>query len=468
MSASAVLLPLENPTALTVVPCALQLVIPEQSQRVPTHFIIIIDVSDSMIDSNKLENVKHSASLVLHFLSASDKMSIITFGDNSTIHCNSIVCSSENKGLIQSVIAGIQADGCTNLSAGLLSINSILNVNESDSRKTGVILLTDGLANTGVRSSPGLLALLDTIHVKHPHLSFQFVGYGMDHNSELLKAMAENTRGSYSIVESKEGAATVIGDSLGSLFSCVGQLVTIQCPPNSTVHGPYTIRRDNTIVIGDIYQGSDTVVLIDIPKGTSVPIVMEVTGTALPTLNTFKIGCPLKDWDPNAVDESFQISVGLTKLRYKCSNLFKEIQTITVHSPPDSKRAIKTAIQSFKEAIHRTAYDGNLVAMTLREECKSLEEAFNMISNTYINTGDIFSRLRQHETFIGLGRGTTMPITSQSPNAMVDEDSNPMSYLRSPTGNRLQRHVTDLMASMSIVPNDPAAIEEATQLSQAI
>ena len=78
---------LELPTVAAASPehvlCAVRLRAPENVERVPTHFILLLDVSSSMEDDNKLENCKKCVSLILNVLSERDLLTLITFGDSA-------------------------------------------------------------------------------------------------------------------------------------------------------------------------------------------------------------------------------------------------------------------------------------------------------------------------------------------------------------------------------------------------
>ena len=63
-------------TSTTTVPCAIRIKAPENVTRVPTHIILLIDVSESMIDDNKLINVKKCAASIVNFLNDSEKIGI--------------------------------------------------------------------------------------------------------------------------------------------------------------------------------------------------------------------------------------------------------------------------------------------------------------------------------------------------------------------------------------------------------
>lgn len=487
-------------TVGTHVPAALLLRAPEpplETSRVPTHFILLMDTSDSMNDDSKLENVKHSARLVLHFLGPQDRLSLLTFDHTSKTLCAALGCSDANKELIRGILDELQTGGSTNLSSGIARVSNVLTQLYTQSPelralKTGLLLLTDGHANRGLTGFEDLKALLLSLHQKFPALTMNFVGYGTDHNGVLLKEMAERTQGSYSLIEHNEGAATVFGDMLGSLFSCVAQTVQVLCPEGTTVQGQWSCSTKGEIELGDLYAGSETVLLLMVPKA-SIYQTIRVYGTSLPSLDTFERTGTFR-WVPDRVTTPeftrMRQSIELTQLRHEIARMFRYLRTEMDVSPSSFLpriRAIETRLvaEDLRE---------NPVVQMLREEVTSLLEAIEELTSAShfpASSAELRTRLSQHEAFVGLGRGTAAPIQSRhrrtqaatppSPQAawasVADED--PVSHavrppatpglatvLASPFRSRAQRHVAGLMATMSIRPEDIDAIREAAEYSR--
>jgi len=322
--------------------------------------------------------------------------------------------------------------------------------------KCGVLLLTDGHANRGVYESDKLLKMFDTVHEQNPQLSFTVVGYGTTHNAVLMKSIAENTNGAYCVVENLEGAATVIGNTIGGLFSCYAQLVKLKCPEGTQVHWAHKVVN-GSIVIGDMYDESEQILLFDIPK-TAMTTPLVLSGTTLPNLETFTVDIPVTPWSNNTNNSELYTAVDLTVLRYTCSNLFKELTTRS------NMTEIAAKIAEFRTAIFAEKYNNNPVADMLRSECKSLETAYTNLRTS--RAGDTITRVHQHIAFTSLGRGMTQEISlsrEDNPNQPVQEPSQVMS----PGTGRMQRRVTNLMATMSSGghPN-PSDLRAAREISQ--
>jgi hypothetical protein len=389
-----------------------------------------------MSEESRLANVKHSASLILNFLGPSDRLSVITFGDESEILCSAVACTSQQKKVIQTVIDMIVVNGCTNLSAAILNVKTVATA--ATTLKTGVLLLTDGHANRGTCTSEAILDMFNTVHTQNPELSFTVVGYGTMHNAPLMKSIAENTQGAYCIVENLEAAASVVGNSIGGLFSCSAQLLQAKCPDGTKIHWAHKVVN-NTIKVGDIYDESDKILLFDLPvNALTQPIVL--TGTTVPALEPFSIEVVAKPWSATPIDIEFFTAVELTTLSYKCSSLFTEL----TNTESSNLTRITSDIAEFRIAIFAEKYNGNPVADMLRSECKSLETALAGICRSA--TPDMISRIHQHAAFTSLGRGISQPISLTQ---AEDNPSHPAEAVMSPATSRIQRRVTNLMATMS-------------------
>lgn len=396
---------------------ALRIVPPENGivERTPSHFIALIDISDSMHDNNKLSHVKHCLSLLLGYLTANDELSLVTFGDAAATHFSRLKMSPAGVATANATIQALHTDGCTNLSAGLAAVRDILqSVTDSRSRlKQGVLILTDGHANRGVYEPTELRSVGKRLFELFPGLSMSYVAYGgTTHNADLLKGMAEDVNGAYSIVECIEDAALSMGEMLGGILSCVAQNVTVTVGQNVVVRGPPRPRTpDGTAIqIGDIYAGTPVLLLLDFPPESLVNAT--VRGAILPTLDIFSIEMGAAA----AAGTQRDIEVELTELRYKCSDLYKKIQTAL-----DQRRAhqvcetIREEIAQLRSALEDDLYAGHPILELLSREIPSLEAAITAAAAAGEEAGGmnpllLRTQLLQHEAFVALGRGASQPI----------------------------------------------------------
>lgn len=434
---------LEAPTD-SATSASLKIQVPASEARTPSHFVALLDVSDSMNQDDKLKHAKHCMSLLLKFMSPLDEISIVIFGESSQILVNRVKTVETELPRIQRAIESIKTNLCTNLSAGLGAVREVLEGARGSPLKTGLLLLTDGHANAGVYSPPELMAIIKRLVEVFPTLSYSFLAYGTDHNAELLKALSDETRGSYSIVESLESAALAIGNALGGIISCVAQNVAVEVPKGTTVEGPYKIV-DNRILLGDLYADSSVFLLLKKRPGPCF-----LTGATLPLLDLFRTEVPEQNssFERNA-------EVELTRLRYTCAELFRDIRRTVLCG--DARRRILLDIVAFTEKLSDPFLAGNPITAMLKGEVESMEGAISQIDdNGGMTPNLLFSHLVQHEAFSSSGGGVTNPIRRR--NARVnweDEAEEPRTYsgasqgIQSPITPGVQRRTAAAMRMLS-------------------
>ena len=429
-------------------PAALRISTAPSNLRTPTHFIALIDVSESMEDKSKLIHVKHCMSLLLKFLTADDCLSIISFGEESTILLNRVKADTSQIPVIEKAIESLAVNGCTNYSAGLGSVRQILDESPISSHKPGLLTFTDGHANRGVFDPPSLNAMVSRIHELYPTLSFSFVAYGTEHNAALLKAMSDTVMGSYSIVESLEGSATAMGDCIGGILSCSAQNVAIEFPTGTVAHGPYTVSASGRLVLGDLYAGTDTTILVTAMEG---PVI--VTGVTLPNLD------PFRHTASTSLDTAPNVEITVTRLRYRCAALFSKIRDSIRQSASFTEE-----IESFRLACSDPALAEHPVIPMLKAEILSMEAAVQNI--TAGATQGLDAQLTQHAAFTSMLRGTTTSIMSQSGghrartrvrfNSVESDELEDPVIMTSPMRSTRQQQVTSMMRESSLGGGAPS------------
>jgi hypothetical protein len=386
-----------------LVPCAIRLKAPDSSQRIPTHFILLLDVSESMSDDNKLSNVKRCAEIVLQILTDQDRISLITFGENAKLHLNRVVADETHKVSIRSVIQGLVCDGCTNLSAGLGYVREVC---EGEQMKTGLLLLTDGHANRGVSSPESLRTIFKRLHDDISILSLNCIAYGSDHNAELLRGVAEDSQGTYVIVNTIEDTAMAFGDTLGGLLSCAFQNVAISIPLHTNVHGPYTIV-ENKIVIGDIYSGTSPLLLVDISAGQlkNNTSCLTIKGIKLPEFTPLTFN-PIIEYESER-----QLDVETTRLRYKCTSILKDLKD-WISLSLFAKSEMTERITNFENLLQDSFFSGNILIELLKNEVTVMRETLGRLTTGFLDNTDS-AVMSQHITSLGLARGFSTPMAPQ-------------------------------------------------------
>jgi hypothetical protein len=369
---------------------ALTINAPQQSERIPMHFIMVLDNSGSMEADDKMKNVKKCIKLLLNFLNDTDAISLITFHSSSRIHIKNMPTTEANKSYIASVIDKIEPQDMTNLSAALGNVRKLADIS---TKKTGVIILTDGIINQGIRTEAELLQIVTSIKTSYSGISINCIGYGTDHNASLLKDIAVTANGSYNIVNTIEDVATSFGDTVGGIMSCAAQNIEIALPAGAVVHGPFKPDEEGILHLGDIYSGTNKIILYNADPASPSAIVTAMT---LPLLETVRFDLTAVVSTERSIDNE------LTLLRYNCTEILAAVAVIT-----SADAALQGRIDKFRVAIMDSAYDDNILAKQLRNELNIIE---NLIHHPTVDTT---AQIHQHISYFGLGRGFSSPIRSQ-------------------------------------------------------
>ncbi|MBF0226559.1 MAG: VWA domain-containing protein [Desulfobacterales bacterium] len=156
--------------------------------RIPTgcDWAFVLDVSGSM-DGSRIATLVEGVGKVISQLSDKDRFRIITFNNRVRDFSGGYInATKSNINDILQKIKSIRADGSTALYAGLEMAYEGFDSN----RTTGIILVTDGVANVGPTQQSNFLAL----HKKYDIRLFTFV-IGNSANSPLLERLARDSGG---------------------------------------------------------------------------------------------------------------------------------------------------------------------------------------------------------------------------------------------------------------------------------
>jgi Mg-chelatase subunit ChlD len=378
-----------------------------RTERQPVHLLFLIDTSGSMDEGQKLINVKKSMNFILPLLTEQDQISLVTFADDAKTHITRNAVTPENKQALEYKIQQMRADGSTNLSAGLLTASDIFAQPRTDAvdRKQGLILLTDGHANIGIRDETQLLELVrNQLLARHPGLSLTAVAYGADHNADLLSKMSIEGGGSYNIVKNLEDVASVFGEILGGLLSVSAQMVEVQFPPDVEVDTlyPKEVLEGGVIRvrIGDLYAEAEQVVLF---KSAPEQGPIRVMGVGLPAFERLDIRI-----EPELLPqgEEANATLKMADFRIQVSRLLK-----------DSRLAARPRTEIVREAtdlkmvLEASSFRENILVQMLIEDLNGII-TISSAHTPHGLTAAVTSQMAQHETYLGVARGLRSPTSA--------------------------------------------------------
>lgn len=291
------------------------------AQEQPLHLVAVIDTSGSMEIEDRLTNVKRSLHFLVSFLGPRDLVSLISFDDAAATHCRAHPMTLDGKAHVQQLLTVVRIGTSTNISAGIVQAQDCLAATPT-THKPALLILTDGEVNRGIRDVAGLTAMVRNTRTDHPTLTVYTVGYGLQHNGTLLTELATEGNGAYTIVNSQEEVASVFGDMLGGLMTCVAQNVEVHLPADTVAKTGFRVLTgpDGTsrVQIGDIYAQASQVLLTD-----KAPLKITYL-TADGTLHTVQ---PIPVAEP---DEQIHQEAAAADLRIRAAAVLKERSDVAI------------------------------------------------------------------------------------------------------------------------------------------
>jgi len=203
-------------------------------ERKPLNLVIVLDTSGSMeeafdryyYDGGERQPVESTqrkmraatdavASMTSH-LGEDDRLGVVTYANHARVFQPMTDVDGLDRERFRSRLAGIRAQGSTNLDAGMRTARAMLDpgtessdpaedapdssaANESD-RETRIIYVTDAMPNTGQTGAGSLEARLGDMAEEGIYSTF--VGVGVDFNTKLIEAVTATRGANYYTVDS--------------------------------------------------------------------------------------------------------------------------------------------------------------------------------------------------------------------------------------------------------------------------
>ena len=159
-------------------------------------YVFVLDKSGSM--HGKIATLASAIVKVLGKMNPDDRFRIITFNQDAREIFPLSAATPENVARAISTVQSLQADGSTNIHAGLkMGLENL----DAD-RATSIILVTDGVTNTGIVDPRAFYSLLKKNDIR-------FFGFLMGNSSNwpLMRVMGEATGGFYAAVSNDDDIA---------------------------------------------------------------------------------------------------------------------------------------------------------------------------------------------------------------------------------------------------------------------
>lgn len=229
--------------------------------RVPTDLVVILDRSGSMA-GEKLEHARAAIRELVSRLGPEDRFALVTYSNGAALTIAPAPAADGASGAWLETVAGITADGGTNLASGLdLGLDTVESIRAAG-RASRAILISDGLANQGDASPDGLTRRAG--RAARGEYTLATVGVGADFNEYLMTALADAGTGNYYYLRSAENLASVFAAEFDSARATVASGLEVRIEPGAGVAvldaAGYPLEQSSGAVVfrpGSLFAGQE-------------------------------------------------------------------------------------------------------------------------------------------------------------------------------------------------------------------
>ncbi len=165
-----------------------------REDRKPADVVLVVDVSGSMGDENKLAQAQEGLVGFLGQISPRDRVALVVFADRSQVVQPLAEMNAANRQELETAITGLFAEGGTALYDATIDGLDLLQSDADPKHIQAVVVLSDG---EDTRSNATIESLTRELEKRSETGSQRVftIAYGVDANSEALKTIAETTGG---------------------------------------------------------------------------------------------------------------------------------------------------------------------------------------------------------------------------------------------------------------------------------
>ncbi|MCB0192517.1 MAG: von Willebrand factor type A domain-containing protein [Anaerolineae bacterium] len=245
----------------------------DNTDRPDVVLTLVIDISGSMEDTDRLPLVKESLRLLVRELRSTDRIGIVVYSDDARVELEHV--NGSHQELILNIIDSLQTEESTNTVAGLQLGYEQANKYFEDKAINRIILSSDGIANVGAIYPEDILELARQNSRRDIFLTT--IGFGMlDYNDYLMERLANDGDGQSIYVDSISAAERFLMEQLSDTLQTIARDAKVQIEFNPDVIENYRLLgyenraiadssfRDPSIDAGEVGAGHSVTALYDV------------------------------------------------------------------------------------------------------------------------------------------------------------------------------------------------------------
>ncbi|MEL6649614.1 MAG: VWA domain-containing protein [Bacteroidota bacterium] len=278
-----------------------------RAQQPPSNFVLLIDVSGSMGNEDKLPLLQDAFNLFVDEMRDDDRLAIVTYAGNDKIALESTPGTDKKK--IRKAIDKLSSGGGTNGASGIITAYEIAEENFIQGGNNRIILGSDGDFNIGISDQDELVELIEEKREGGVFLTVLGVGTGNLQEGK-MEQLANNGNGSFEYLDNIDQARKVMVEEF-SKFYTVAKDVKVQVEFNPQVVEQYRlIGYENRLLQNDEFE-DDTKDAGEIGANQSITALYEII--PVPNVNyknekTFTIDFRYKEPDADQ-SQALQLEV---------------------------------------------------------------------------------------------------------------------------------------------------------------
>ena len=180
------------------------------------NYIFLVDVSGSMLGSDRLDLVKTGLCTMVDYMKPTDRVAIITYAGNVSKVLESTLV--KDAGTIKKAIKKLDASGSTAGGAAMKMAYDEAVEHYMEGGNNRIIMCTDGDFNVGVSSTDALVEMVESYLDKGIYLSIMGFGTG-NYQDSRMENLSNHGNGTYTYVDSEEEMMKVFVNERSHFYS---------------------------------------------------------------------------------------------------------------------------------------------------------------------------------------------------------------------------------------------------------